>query len=190
MIMGGVAGVAIFVTALAAGAETDLDAYTKTSREVIKAYSDSLKAELTGAIKASGPVSAIMLCNHKAPAITRYHAGGEEVSIGRTSLKIRNPYNAPDAWEQTILKSFEDRKAAGEDPATIDHAAIVMRGGKRVIHYMKAIPTAELCLNCHGGDEVKPEVAAKLAEFYPNDKARGFKVGDIRGAFTIVQPAE
>jgi hypothetical protein len=76
MIMGGVAGVAIFVTALAAGAETDLDAYTKTSREVIKAYSDSLKAELTGAIKASGPVSAIMLCNHKAPAITRYHAGG------------------------------------------------------------------------------------------------------------------
>ncbi len=189
-IMGGVAGVAILVTALTAGAETDLDAYTKASREVIKAYSDNLKAELTGAIKASGPVSAIMLCNHKAPSITRLHASGQAVSIGRTSLKFRNPDNAPDAWEQTILKSFEDRKAAGEDPATIDHAAIVMRGGKRVIHYMKAIPTGEVCLNCHGGDEVKPEVAAKLAEFYPNDKARGFKVGDIRGAFTIVQPAE
>jgi hypothetical protein len=33
-------------------------------------------------------------------------------------------------------------------------------------------------------------VAKTLAEFYPDDKARGFKVGDIRGAFTIVQPAD
>lgn len=190
VLLGGLAGTAILLAAQAAGAESDLDAHTRLSREVIKAFAESLKAELTGAIKASGPVAAIELCNHKAPQIVRRHADLDELTLGRTSLKFRNPDNAPDAWEQTILQSFEDRRAAGEDPETIDHAAIIMRDGRRVIHYMKAIPTGELCLNCHGGDEVKPEVAAKLAKYYPDDKARGFSVGDIRGAFTIVKPAE
>lgn len=184
------AGAALVVTAPTASAENDLDAHTRLSRELINAYAQNLKSELIGAIEASGPVAAIELCNHKAPVISRQHAAEQGLTLGRTSLKLRNPNNAPDAWERTILQSFEERKAAGEDPATIDHAAIIMRDGKRVIHYMKAIPTGELCLNCHGGDEVKPEVAAKLAEFYPDDKARGFEVGDIRGAFTIVKPAE
>ncbi|MDH3242875.1 MAG: DUF3365 domain-containing protein, partial [Alphaproteobacteria bacterium] len=166
-IVGGLAGAAILLTALAAGAETDLDAYTKASRNVIKAFAESLQAELKSAIATGGPAAAIEVCNEKAPEIARRHAEENNWEVGRTSLKYRNPNNAPDPWEQAILQSFEDRKAAGEDPATIDHAAIVMRNGKRVIQYMKAIPTAEICLNCHGGAEVKPEVAAKLAEFYP-----------------------
>ena len=189
-IVGGLAGAAILLTALAAGAETDLDAYTKASRNVIKAFAESLQAELKSAIATGGPAAAIEVCNEKAPEIARRHAEENNWEVGRTSLKYRNPNNAPDPWEQAILQSFEDRKAAGEDPATIDHAAIVIRDGKRVIQYMKAIPTAEICLNCHGGAEVKPEVAAKLAEFYPDDRARGFHVGDIRGAFTIVMPTE
>jgi len=186
----GLAGVVVLAAPLVATAESDLDAYTRASRAVVEEFAASLQAELKGAIDANGPVAAIGLCNEKAPQIQSRHAAGEKWTLGRTSLKLRNPANAPNAWEQTILQSFEERKAAGEDPANIDHAAIVMRDGKRVIQYMKAIPTRELCLNCHGGAEVKPEVAAKLAEFYPGDKARGFKVGDIRGAFTIVQPAE
>ena len=189
-IVGGLAGAAIFMTALTAGAETDLDAYTRASRVVIEALSEDLQAELKGAMKASGPVAAIEVCSEKAPAIARQHEEDKGWEVGRTSLKFRNPDNAPDAWELTVLQSFEARKAGGEDPAQIDHAAYVVQDGKRVFRYMKAIPTAEICLSCHGGTDVKPEVAAKLAEFYPDDQARGFKAGDIRGAFTIVQPAE
>jgi hypothetical protein len=57
---------------------------------------------------------------------------------------------------------------------------------KTVFRYMKAIPTAELCVACHGA-EIPPDVAAKLEELYPQDKARGFQPGDIRGAFTITR---
>ena len=39
---------------------------------------------------------------------------------------------------------------------------------------------------CHGGT-LDPEVTAKLKELYPQDAATGFKVGDLRGAFTIRQ---
>ena len=35
-----------------------------------------------------------------------------------------------------------------------------------------------------------PDVVAKLEELYPEDTALGFEIGDIRGAFSITQPAE
>lgn len=72
----------------------------------------------------------------------------------------------------------------------MDYSEFVELDGKKVFRYIKAIPTGEICLNCHGGDTVKPEIEALLAEFYPNDKARGYSAGDIRGAFTIIQPVE
>lgn len=186
----GTALAAILVAALAARADTDIEARSKGSLAVIKQFGGSLKAELQGAMKASGPIGAIEVCSEKAPAIAARH--GEETGwdIGRTSLKYRNPDNAPDDWERAVLRSFEERKAAGEDVAKMVHAEFTEQEGRKVFRYMKAIPTGEVCLNCHGGDTVKPEVAAKLAESYPDDKARGFAVGDIRGAFTIVQPVE
>jgi len=70
-------------------------------------------------------------------------------------------------------------------------AEVVEEGGKKEFRFMKAIGMPPLeqmpCLKCHG-ENIDPKVAAKLDELYPNDKARGYKVGDIRGAFTIRQP--
>ena len=52
---------------------------------------------------------------------------------------------------------------------------------------MKAIPTQEICLQCHG-ENLHGEVVEQLANHYPHDQATGFAVGDIRGAFTIEVP--
>jgi hypothetical protein len=49
---------------------------------------------------------------------------------------------------------------------------------------MKPVPTDELCLTCHGS-EIPAEVAIQHDQLYPKDTARGFKEGDIRGAFTL-----
>ena len=35
---------------------------------------------------------------------------------------------------------------------------------------------------------MKPAVRDKLASLYPQDKAVGYKVGDIRGAITLRKP--
>ena len=69
------------------------------------------------------------------------------------------------------------------------HFEAVENDGKKNFRFMKAIPTGEVCLKCHGS-EMKPGIKAKLQELYPNDKATGFKLGDIRGAFTITQPMQ
>ena len=52
---------------------------------------------------------------------------------------------------------------------------------------MKAIGTQPVCTVCHGNG-IAPEVAARLDALYPDDLARGFEAGDIRGAFSIVHP--
>jgi len=52
--------------------------------------------------------------------------------------------------------------------------------------YMKAIQTGGLCLACHGSS-VTPEVKKVIQHYYPEDKAIGFNVGDIRGAFTLIK---
>jgi hypothetical protein len=67
------------------------------------------------------------------------------------------------------------------------YAERVEANGTKTFRFMKAIPTAELCLACHGKD-LAPEVAAEIAESYPDDQATGFALGDIRGAFTLSKP--
>ncbi|MCE9570454.1 MAG: DUF3365 domain-containing protein, partial [Rhodocyclales bacterium] len=110
-------------------------------------------------------------------------------AIRRVSLKNRNPKAMPDAWEQAALEDFDRRRAAGENAAMMEKAEIVSEGDKRTLRYMKALPTQKLCLSCHGsGDQLAPEVKAKLTELYPNDKATGYSEGQVRGALTVKRP--
>jgi hypothetical protein len=160
---------------------------TAEAKGLIKQFGGTLKGELQTAMKAGGPVNAIEVCNTKAPGIARDLSHSSGWDIARTSLKTRNPTNSPDAWELSVLEKFEERKAAGENPEAIDYAEVTELNGQKTFRYMKAIPTGEVCLNCHGA-EIKPEVEKKLGMLYPEDKARGYSLGDIRGAFTLSKP--
>ena len=111
------------------------------------------------------------------------------MEVGRTSLKIRNELNAPDAWELSVLEQFEQRKAKGEPVKTIEYSEVTQHNGNKVFRYMKAIPADDVCLMCHG-ENIADNLAAELGKLYPNDKATGFKKGDIRGAFTVVKVLE
>ena len=158
------------------------------SRAAVKQFFGNLKGQLVSAIKAGGPENAIDVCNQSAPQIATEVSEKVGWRVARTSLKLRNPSNAPDDWEESVLREFEARKAAGEDPAKMEYAAYVPNGKTMEFRYMKAIPTAaKPCLACHAA-KVPAGVEKALAEHYPDDKARGYKAGDIRGAFTITQP--
>lgn len=166
-------------------AETEVSAEKLAGyRQSIQAYGGELKQELTSAIKSGGAIAALEACHLKAPKIAQQVSEKSGVKVARTSLKPRNAASAPDAWEEEVLNNFEARKAKGEDVNTLEFHAIVEEDGKREARYMKAIPTAELCLNCHGS-KIQPDVMAKITALYPQDKAVGFNVGDLRGAFTV-----
>ena len=168
-------------------ADEDLAERIGASRQAIKSFAGALQKQLKSAMVDGGPTAAIEACNIAAPEIAETASAASGWSVGRTSLKLRNPGNAPDPWELAVLRDFENRKAAGEDPGTLDHAEMVVDDGQRTFRYMKAIPTQPVCIVCHG-TTIAPEVTARLDALYPEDRARGFEVGDIRGAFSIAQP--
>ncbi|WKW51759.1 Tll0287-like domain-containing protein [Rhodomicrobium lacus] len=175
------------VAAADAGETTTPEALASEARGIVGRFADRLKGELVGAMKAGGPVAAIGVCNTAAPAIAS-EASADGWIVRRTSLKLRNPATAPDAWETETLARFEAAKAGGADPAKLERAEILESDGARRFRYMKAIPTAaEPCLACHGTNLAEP-VKVKLAELYPDDKATGYSAGDIRGAFTLSKP--
>ncbi|MES9991118.1 MAG: DUF3365 domain-containing protein [Candidatus Thiodiazotropha sp.] len=179
--------IAIATTLSLAGAvhaEQNLQANLEEGKGIIKAFFGDLKGELVKGMKEGGPVATTTTCNKVAPHLAEAHSQMSGWNVARTSLKPRNPNNAPDAWETAVLQEFEARKSAGEDPMQLVKGEIVEEQGRQVFRMMKAIPTAEVCTKCHG-DAIAEPVAAKLDELYPDDKARGYKVGDLRGAFTL-----
>jgi hypothetical protein len=177
---------ALAAAPLAAAETTQEDA--EQARQLIKTFATTLQGELKAAMQEGGPVNAVGVCKEKAPAIA---AGLSEESgweVGRTSLKTRNTaLNAPDAWETEVLEQFESRKANGESPKGMTYASVVDTEDGKMYRFMQAIPTQQVCLACHG-ESIALDLANALDEAYPDDQARGYSLGDIRGAFTLSKP--
>lgn len=179
---------ALILTPVASIAEQEQsqEELLQQSRQIIQKFAKGLKGELKAAMKKGGPVNAIEVCNTKALKMTE--AAGKEngVTLSRTSLKLRNQDNAPQAWEKAVLQDFAERKSQGESPKKMEFSDIVEVDGKKQFRYMKAMGIAKACLNCHG-EKALPAVEEKLARLYPDDKARGYNVGDIRGAIVLTK---
>jgi hypothetical protein len=181
------AAVVVLTIAAAAPASGEADPLSPMASEAWKiasGFAERLKTELMGAMKSSGPVHALEVCNTAAPAIAK-DASAQGWTVGRTSLKPRNESNAPgDAWQKQTLAWFEAEKARGVDPAKLEKFEIAEKDGAHSFRYMKAIVIAEPCLACHG-ETIAAPVKAKLDVLYPHDQATGYKLGDIRGAFIV-----
>ncbi len=183
--LAGYAAFFFFAHALAAQEQTDETYYKQQALQAIEAFQKALKSELMQAMGQGGPMAAISVCNEQAPGIAAATANTYGLQIGRTSLKIRNPDNAPAEWEQSTLDSFETRKAAGEP---LDALEAVAYDGD-TYRYMKAIPMQGLCMTCHGPN-LNPKLHERINSHYPKDQATGFHPGDIRGAFTVTMPLQ
>ena len=152
---------------------------------VIQTLAKNLMGELRATAQKEGLPAAIEVCNTKALPMTADVSGMKGWQISRTSLKLRNPQNAPDAWERKILEQFANQAVQGADLKTLAYSEVITDNtGQKKLRLMKAIPVAEQCLACHGS-ELKPAVSQKLQMLYPHDNATGFKAGDLRGAFSL-----
>ena len=165
----------------------DNDAEIAHAKVAIKQFAGALQNELKTAMQAGGPVAAIGVCNTQAMPITAQVATEHGLQLDRVSLKNRNPENAPNNWQAAVLKDFDRQQAAGKNIAKLTWSETVNTDSGREFRFMKAIPTGELCLNCHGS-QLTPDVSRVLADLYPEDRATGYGVGEIRGAFVVTKP--
>lgn len=165
--------------------EDDAAFIEQRAQQATQRLAKALASRLKASMRAGGPLAAIDTCHVEAPGITETTGEAEGLVVARTALRVRNPANTPDEWEQTQLERFSTALAEGAAPGSLSALERVdTGGGDHVWRYMQPILTGGLCLQCHG-DVLAPEVAAAIAERYPNDQATGFALSSLRGAFTV-----
>ena len=111
--------------------------------------------------------------------ISRRFSMSTNFIMKQTSLKYRNPANAPDEFEIKALKQFQTKKNEkamwGED---------YDEEGEKIIRYMIPLYIKEDCLACHGMPDYEGELDIT------GHKKEGYELGELRGAISVIAPAE
>lgn len=170
--------------AIAAEQNSAETALTQDARELVARFAGQLKPDLKQALQSGGPTEAIRVCAEKAPVIAENLSRETGWIVRRASHKNRNPNAQPDAWEQQRLDAFENAQAKSV-ASSLEYSEQTPEG----FRYAKAQLTEGLCLTCHG-TQIAPNTLKALNDFYPKDRARGYELGDIRGIFSLLKPAE
>lgn len=183
-------GAALLLAAVLSGAADDIPGMSNEARQIAGRFVTSLGQEIKREMDASGPLRTILVCKFYAPEVATSLSRETGWRVSRVSLKTRNPaLGYPDPWEQKVLVEFDRRAAKGESVADIEHAEIVSEPLGKVFRYMKAIPVAAVCLNCHGKTEnLSRAVRNQLSKDYPHDRGFGYSIGEVRGAVTVKRP--
>ncbi len=168
--------------------ETEKERAVKIGNEAVMKLMKELKTNLGMALKEGGFPKAIDFCADKAQKLTqKVNRELVVVKVKRVSDRYRNPADRPDAFDLKVINYFRERLKEGKLPPY--YIAESKEGGKRVVIYYKPIRVAPFCLNCHGDPKrMNPEVLRVLREKYPDDRALGYKPGDLRGVFKVVIP--
>jgi hypothetical protein len=153
------------------------DPRVRAAQQALGPLKKSLKGALLAALP-KGADTAVDACHAQAQPLTAAANSGSVV-VGRTSHRLRNRANAPAPWMRPLLAELVRAPKTPFLTTTLDDGRL---------GYLEPIGTGPPCLKCHGAD-VAPAVVAKIDARYPDDDARGFALGDTRGAFwAIVAP--
>ena len=152
-----------------------------TMQDVLPGMIRTLQEKVTK----DGAAAAVPFCKDFAPsygkektaewvAKAKAELGAKSFGFRRVSLKNRNPLNAPSAEQVEILQQWER--------GALKPAFYQADGKFYTMHPIKI--TQPLCLNCHGDNStLDKKAAAEIVKLYPQDKATGYRLGDLRGAF-------
>lgn len=182
--------IAAVLTLASNTAATDTPALAEAreaARQAAATLGRDLKSRLVAGLESGGPMTALHVCKASAPAIAAA-ISTRGLDVGRTALRVRNPANAPDAWERVQLEAFSAAIASGKPSADLEAETVIEVADGQVLRWMAPIPMAEKpCGSCHGSS-IDPSLGKAIRALYPGDEAVGFKPGELRGAFTVDVP--
>lgn len=184
--------IAIFAVVLLAACEKPQNTQKITRKQAVESARDaaqdafnSLSAELAAAIAEGGPVLAIPVCSSKAGGLIRQVADRRQVEMIRLTDKPRNPNNLAKDADAKAINLFRETHGQGEKLAP----AVESSDDESLIVRIPITISAPLCLQCHGNEsDVSPETLVAIRQTYPDDKATGYRLGDLRGIWRIRLP--
>ena len=141
-----------------------------------------LSGELAKAISDGGPVAAIPVCSVKARQLVADVSVARNVGMVRLSDRPRNPEQAAAGADLAAIESFREAMNRGETPQP---DTLEMNDGSSVVRLPITV-SQPLCLQCHGGPgDIAPETREAILAVYPDDKATGYRLNDLRGIWRI-----
>ncbi|PZX57869.1 Tll0287-like domain-containing protein [Algoriphagus chordae] len=138
-------------------------------------------------VNENGYAEALEFCNINAVPIIEELANTYGISIRRTSTRARNQANLPTADEVPLLEAYQYN--VENNIKNESNIQAIAEGD--VLLYTKAIViSSEFCLACHGvpTKDLEVDVLSKIDSLYPEDSARDFGLGDLRGIWSLEIP--
>lgn len=156
--------------------------YKEQGAEIAAQMQMVLASHLKSALDSAGVSHAVTFCNTAAYPLTDSLSEALGVSIQRISHKPRNPKNAASKAEMKYIEDYISKKEQGEglEPFVVEQQ-------DKHIYYAPIVINAGLCLKCHGVPETDIDIVdfITIRQLYPDDKAHGFALGDVRGMWKI-----
>ncbi|MBK8443132.1 MAG: DUF3365 domain-containing protein [Sphingobacteriales bacterium] len=143
-----------------------------------------LGKNLLAALQKGKTAEALAFCSGKAQQLTDSMSLVLGVEIKRVSDKNRNAKNTATTSELQYIELAKAQIAANKKPSP----QIQTLQGQQVAYY--PIVAENMCLQCHGkiNTDISAATYAEIQKFYPNDKAIGYNIGDLRGIWVVKMP--
>jgi hypothetical protein len=155
--------------------------YIKLGKEITDSVGIQLKNNLMKAMQEGGPVEAVRFCNTKALSLTDSYSLKYNTEVKRVSDRNRNVANAPTEQEQLVI---DDYRQLIKDGKPLSPKVAIDGDGRK--NFYAPIVTGGMCLTCHGDEKnMQPELVQAIDSLYPNDAAKGFKVDELRGIWSV-----
>lgn len=146
----------------------------------------TLGKNLQNAMQNGGVENAIDFCNLNAMPLVDSLSQYFGAEIRRVSIKVRNPLDFPNDLEQELLDAYAYQ---WKDSLALQANVQALENDTYLFTKPILIDNA-LCLSCHGSIEngMLKETDDFIKSKYPEDKAIGYQLGDLRGMWSIVIP--
>lgn len=156
------------------------DDYMGRGRHYVMTTKKQLGKNLKGAIKNKGTKGAVTFCNTRALPIVDSMSNVHNATIVRVSDKNRNPNNQATAEETEYIKNYQAQLDAQEELKPI------LNETDELATFYMPIVTNDMCIQCHGPkNDLDAEVLEEIKRLYPNDKAFGYGIDQIRGIWRV-----
>lgn len=107
-------------------------------------------------------------------------------AVARTSIRVRNPLNAPDDADRAALDHIKSQFDQGDAVSRVLIQKIDVAGKPTEWRVYRPLAIMDQCMVCHGpASLIEPGVLASLKQFFPGDNAVDYVPGEWRGLLRV-----
>lgn len=155
--------------------------YQQSGNNISNQTQKVLLSNVSKAMQQGGSLYAVEFCNIQASGLVDSLNVEFNCEISRVTNKNRNPENHLQTnTDKQMWNYFASIQQNEKLHDTLIHVE------ENMIYYKPILTAMPACLQCHGpAQEIQPQTLEKIQALYPEDKATGYGLNELRGLWKI-----